>query len=232
MLAGIGHQTDGMIEPMPAADTVAGIDLGDDGVARCWWGAGDALYREYHDSEWGRPSADDRRLFEKLILEGFQSGLSWLTILRKRENFRHAFAGFEPSAVAAFGPDDVTRLLGDAGIVRHRGKIESTINNARRYAELRHEFGSLAAYVWRFEPDPATRPRVLDHAALMQNTTSPESSAMSKDLRRRGWSFVGPTTVYAFMEAMGIVNDHLVGCHRREPVEEERRAFERPTPRA
>jgi DNA-3-methyladenine glycosylase I len=217
-----------MVELTPAVDAVAGIDIGSDGLARCWWGAGDPLYREYHDAEWGRPVGDDRRLFEKLTLEGFQSGLSWLTILRKRENFRRAFAGFEPARVAAFGPEDVARLLGDAGIVRHRGKIESTINNARRYAELRDEFGSLAAYAWGFEPDPATRPTVMDHAALMTITTSPESTAMSKDLRRRGWSFVGPTTVYAFMEAMGIVNDHLVGCHRREAVEEERRTFTRP----
>ncbi|HEX7196957.1 MAG TPA: DNA-3-methyladenine glycosylase I [Candidatus Limnocylindria bacterium] len=207
----------------------AGIVIGQDGLGRCWWGAGDELYRHYHDDEWGRPVADDRRLFEKLILEGFQSGLSWLTILRKRENFRSAFAGFEPAAVAAFGPDDVERLLADAGIVRHRGKIESTINNARRYAELRDEVGSLGAYVWGFEPDPSTRPELMDHDTLMQITTSPESVAMSKDLRRRGWSFVGPTTVYSFMQAMGIVNDHLVGCHRREPVERERRAFRRPS---
>ena len=207
----------------------AGIVIGSDGLGRCWWGAADELYRQYHDDEWGRPVADDRRLFEKLILEGFQSGLSWLTILRKRENFRRAFAGFEPAAVAAFGPDDVERLLGDAGIVRHRGKIESTINNARRYAELRDEVGSLGAYAWGFEPDPSTRPELMDHDTLMQITTSPESVAMSKDLRRRGWSFVGPTTVYAFMQAMGIVNDHLVGCHRREPVEAERDAFRRPS---
>jgi DNA-3-methyladenine glycosylase I len=206
----------------------AGISLEPDGVARCWWGADDELYRTYHDTEWGRPTDDDRRLFEKLSLEGFMAGLSWLTILRKRESFRRAFANFEPESVAAFGPADVERLLGDAGIVRHRGKIEAVINNARRYAELRAEFGSLAAYAWGFEPDAASRPAVLDHAALMELSVSPESTAMSRDLRKRGWSFVGPTTVYSFMEAMGVVNDHLVGCACREPVEAERRAFRRP----
>jgi DNA-3-methyladenine glycosylase I len=206
----------------------AGLTLGDDGVARCWWGADDPLYRRYHDEEWGRPSADDRRLFEKLSLEGFQAGLSWLTILRKREHFREVFAGFDPAAVARFGDPEVDRLLADPGIVRNRAKIEATINNARRYAELSEETGSLAAYVWRFEPDPQARPPVLDHASLLQLGRSPESTAMSKDLRRRGWSFVGPTTVYAFMEAMGLVNDHLEGCHRRPAVERERARFRRP----
>jgi DNA-3-methyladenine glycosylase I len=161
-------------------------------------------------------------------LEGFQSGLSWLTILRKRENFRRAFAGFDVEAIADFGPADLDRLLADAGIVRHRGKIEATINNARRCLELRDEFGSLAAYVWRHEPDPATRPPIIDHDALLGITTHPEAIAMSKDLRRRGWSFVGPTTAYAFMEAMGLVNDHLADCDLRDPVEAERQAFHRP----
>jgi DNA-3-methyladenine glycosylase I len=211
-----------------AASPPAGISLEPDGVARCWWGADDELYRAYHDTEWGRPTDDDRRLFEKLSLEGFMAGLSWLTILRKRESFRRAFVSFEPEAVAAFGPADVERLLDDAGIVRHRGKIEAVINNARRYAELRTEFGSLAAYAWGFEPDAASRPAMLDHAALMELSVSPESTAMSRDLRKRGWSFVGPTTLYSFMEAMGLVNDHLVGCACREPVEAERRAFRRP----
>ena len=205
-----------------------GIVGGEDGLARCWWCDADPLYRAYHDDEWGRPSADDVRLFEKLTLEGFMSGLSWLTILRKRENFRCAFKGFDLEAVARFTPKTVERLLGDAGIVRHRGKIESTINNARRYRELTDEFGSLAAYVWRYEPDPASRPSPLDHATLMQTTFSPESKAMSKDLRKRGWSFVGPTTVYSFMEAMGLVNDHLEGCHVRAKVERERAKFRRP----
>jgi DNA-3-methyladenine glycosylase I len=208
--------------------TPAGISLEPDGVARCWWGAGDELYLPYHDDEWGRPVADDRRLFEKLSLEAFMAGLSWLTILRKRENFRAAFANFEIDRVAGFGTDDVERLLADAGIVRHRGKIEAVINNARRSFDIRDEFGSLAGYAWGYEPDPSTRPAVLDREALMQLPTSPESVAMSKDLRRRGWSFVGPTTVYSFMEAMGLVNDHLVGCAIREPVERERRDFRRP----
>jgi DNA-3-methyladenine glycosylase I len=202
----------------------------DGGVARCWWGAGDPLYRRYHDEEWGRPVADDRRLFEKLSLEGFQAGLSWLTILRKREQFRRAFHEFDREAVARFGADEVNRLLADPGIVRNRAKIEATINNARRYAELAAEHGSLAAYVWRFEPGPGSRPPVIDHATLLQLGHTPESRALSKDLRRRGWSFVGPTTVYAFMEAMGLVNDHLEGCRRRPEVERERQGFRRPSP--
>jgi DNA-3-methyladenine glycosylase I len=207
-----------------------GITVGDDGVARCWWGAGDPLYRPYHDQEWGRPVADDRRLFEKLSLEGFQAGLSWLTILRKREHFRRAFAGFDPAAVARFGDREVERLLADPGIVRNRAKIEATINNAGRYADLADEFGSLAAYVWRFEPDPVSRPPVLDYPTLLQLAHSPESKAMSRDLRRRGWSFVGPTTVYAFMQAMGLVNDHLEGCQGRPATERERQRFRRPGP--
>jgi DNA-3-methyladenine glycosylase I len=173
--------------------------------------------------------ADDRRLFEKLSLEGFQAGLSWLTILRKRDHFREVFDDFDPAAVAQFGIQEVERLLADPGIVRNRAKIEATINNARRYDELAAAFGSLAAYVWQYEPDPQTRPPVLDHAALLQLGQSPESKALSKDLRRRGWSFVGPTTLYAFMQAMGLVNDHLEGCDRRAPVERERHRFRRPS---
>lgn len=206
----------------------AGIVVGQDGVARCWWSGDDPLYWRYHDEEWGRPVDDDRRLFEKLSLEGFMAGLSWLTILRKRENFRRAFRDFDIEAVARFGSRSVESLLNDAGIVRHRGKIEATINNARRCAELIDEVGSLAGYAWGFEPDPSSRPRVLRHAALLEMTTSPEAKAMSKDLKRRGWSFVGPTTVYSFMEAMGLVNDHLDGCDVREEVERKRRAFRRP----
>ena len=209
---------------------IPGVVVGADGVARCWWGAADDLYRTYHDDEWGHPVADERRLFEKINLEGFQAGLSWLTILRKREHFRRAFANFEVEAVAEFGEADVERLLADPGIVRHRGKIESTINNARRCLELRDELGSLAAYVWGFEPDPSARPAVLDQPALLELAKTVESTSMSKDLRRRGWSFVGPTTVYAFMEAMGLVNDHLVGCASRQPIERERNAFVRPVP--
>jgi DNA-3-methyladenine glycosylase I len=206
-----------------------GLVVGDDGKVRCWWATGDPLYRPYHDDEWGHPVDDDRRLFEKLCLEGFQSGLSWLTILRKRENFRRAFDGFDPRKVARYDDPDVDRLLGDAGIVRHRGKIAATITNARRYLDLVAETGSLAAYLWSFEPDPSARPERLDRDALMAMDTTPESIALSKDLRRRGWAFVGPTTVYAAMQAMGIVNDHLEGCFVRPTVEEERARFDRPT---
>ena len=208
---------------------IEGIAIGDDGITRCWWSGSDPLYREYHDKEWGRPVADDRRVFEKLSLEGFQSGLSWLTILRKRPNFRRAFARFEPAVVAGFGDDDVERLMNDAGIVRNRAKVLATINNARRYPELVDEFGSLAAFFWRFEPDPASRPTVLDHATLMTLGVSVESKSLSKELRRRGWAFVGPTTAYAAMQALGIVNDHLEGCHIRAAVEADRAAFDRPT---
>jgi DNA-3-methyladenine glycosylase I len=196
------------------------LAAGDDGVLRCWWGASTPDYQAYHDTEWGFPVADDRRLFEKLVLEGFQSGLSWLTILRKRENFRKAFAGFDFERVAAFGPKDVERLLQDAGIVRHRGKIEAAINNAQRAVELVEQKGSLAAYVWGFEPDRA------DRTPLLPQT--PESQAMAKDLKRRGWRFVGPTTVYAFMQAMGLVNDHLEGCVAFEPAQQARAAFSVP----
>ena len=206
-----------------------GVVVGDDGRARCWWSGGDPLYRPYHDDEWGHPVDDDTRLFEKLCLEGFQSGLSWLTILRKRDNFRRAFDGFDPRAIARYDDADVERLLGDAGIVRHRGKIAATITNAQRYLDLVDERGSLAAYLWSFEPDPVTRPTRLDREALMTMDTTAESVALSKDLRRRGWAFVGPTTVYAAMQAMGIVNDHIQGCFCRPIVEGERARFERPT---
>ena len=206
-----------------------GLMRGADGRLRCSWHGGLPDYMAYHDSEWGRPQRDERRLFEKLCLEGFQSGLSWLTILRKRDNFRRAFDGFDPRKVARYDDADVERLLGDAGIVRHRGKIAATVNNAQRYLDLVAERGSLAAYLWSFEPDPATRPNALDHVALMTMDTTPESTALSKDLRRRGWAFVGPTTVYAAMQAMGIVNDHLEGCFARPIVEAERVRFERPT---
>jgi DNA-3-methyladenine glycosylase I len=203
-----------------------GIAVGEDGVPRCWWAGTDALFRRYHDAEWGRPVGDDSRLFEKLCLEGFQAGLSWLTILRKRENFRAAFAGFDPAAVARFTDADIARLMGDTGIVRNRAKIESTVNNARRCGELIEEFGTVAHYVWNFEPDAGLR-RALDQAGLLEATKSAESVAMSKDLKRRGWSFVGPTTVYAFMQAVGLVNDHLEGCGVRAEVERERHAFRR-----
>jgi DNA-3-methyladenine glycosylase I len=198
------------------------------GRRRCGWCGDDPLYVGYHDGEWGRPMFDDRRLFEKICLEGFQSGLSWLTILRKREHFREAFAGFDPARIARYGARDVARLLGNAGIVRHRGKIESTINNARRMLELQDEFGSLAAYAWSWEPSPAERPAALTWAALRAMPTTATSVALSRDLKKRGWSFVGPTTVYAFMQAMGLVNDHLDGCYVRAEVERARRRAVRP----
>ena len=172
------------------------------------------MYVAYHDDEWGLPVADDRRLFEKLCLEGFQAGLSWRTILYKREAFRKAFADFDVDRVARFTARDVDRLLRDAGIVRHRGKIESTINNARRTRELQREMGSLAAYVWRFEPIRASRPRIITRDILATMATTPESIALSKDLKRRGMSFVGPTVVYSFMQSVGLVDDHLPGCFR------------------
>ena len=203
-----------------------GITVGDDGVARCFWADSAPEYRHYHDTEWGFPVADDVRLFEKLSLEGFQAGLSWLTILRKREAFRAAFAGFDFSAVGRFGDDDVARLLQDAGIVRHRGKIEAVINNAQRAVELVAAEGSLAHYVWSYEPERRTGG--LDRATLAELAHTVDSRALAKDLKRRGWRFVGPTTVYAFMQAMGLVNDHLDGCHAQGPAAEARRAFTRP----
>lgn len=196
--------------------------------SRCTWCAGHSDYIAYHDDEWGRPVADDVRLYEKICLEGFQSGLSWLTILRKRENFRAGFAGFDFREVAAFGEADVRRLLADPGIVRHRGKIESTINNARRAVELVAEAGSLAAFIWSFEPKPAHRPERFDHATLKAITQSQASVALSKALKKRGWSFVGPTTMYAFMQSVGIVNDHVEGCHSRAACDRARAAFRRP----
>jgi DNA-3-methyladenine glycosylase I len=195
---------------------------------RCWWGSSAPEYVAYHDEEWGRPVHDSRALYEKLSLEAFQSGLSWLTILRKRENFRAAFAGFEFERVARFGKRDVERLLHDEGIIRHRGKIEATINNAQRAVELADAAGSLATYVWRFEPEPGSRPKPLTRAALLEMAQTPESRALSKDLKRRGWRFVGPTTVYAFMQAMGLVNDHLDGCASRAGVERARARFAPP----
>ena len=201
-----------------------GLAAGPDGKLRCAWGVSTPDYVDYHDREWGFPVVDDRRLFEKLCLEGFQAGLSWLTILRKREAFRAGFANFEPARVAKFGARDVTRLLGDAGIVRHRGKIESTINNAARALEVIAEHGTLARYVWSFVPAAGERPRAMTRDALRAMTTSPTSIALSKDLKRRGWTFVGPTTVYAFMQAMGLVDDHLDGCVIRRAAEAARKA--------
>jgi DNA-3-methyladenine glycosylase I len=202
------------------------LQVGADGRTRCWWSGDDPDYQRYHDDEWGRPVLDDVRLFEKICLEGFQSGLSWLTILRKRENFRNAFCDFDIAEVAAFDDTDVERLLSDAGIVRHRGKITATINNARCCLELQTEFGSLAAYVWAFEP--VDRGPGIAHGTEIQPTT-PESTALSKDLKKRGWSFVGPTTVYAFMQAMGLVNDHLLDCFVCKSAAAERAALAPPS---
>ena len=185
--------------------------LGTDGLERCGWGADSEIYIRYHDDEWGRPSTDDQALFEKVCLEGFQSGLSWITILRKREAFRAGFAGFDPSLVAAFGERDVARFLADAGIVRHEGKIRSAINNAGRALEIVTEHGSLADYFWGWADPEDTGPS--------EASITPASTALSKDLKRRGWSFVGPTTIYAFMQSMGLVNDHATGCHARQECE-------------
>ncbi|AXV14522.1 DNA-3-methyladenine glycosylase I [Neorhizobium sp. SOG26] len=208
--------------------TKPGIIIGEDGKGRCAWHGGLEDYRRYHDQEWGRPVTDDFRLFEKICLEGFQSGLSWLTILRKRENFRAAFAGFDFDKVAHFGEGDVERLVADAGIIRHRGKIVSTINNAKRAVEMREEFGSLAKFFWSFEPAASERPLVMDLETLRANPTTAVSVRLSKDLKKRGWTFVGPTTIYAFMQAMGLVNDHLDGCYCQAEVENLRLRFKRP----
>jgi DNA-3-methyladenine glycosylase I len=197
----------------------------EDGMARCFDSEGDPMH-SYHDFEWGRPVADDRRLFETLSLERFLSGLSWLNILRKREMLRRAFRSFDIDAVARFDQRSVARLMADAGIVRNRAQIEATVNNARRCIDLVDEVGSLAGYFWRFEPDAATRPTPLFWR--MVRSTSPEATAMSKDLKHRGWAFVGPTNVSPFMQAVGLVNDHLSGCFAREEVEQARRAFRRP----
>lgn len=193
-----------------------------DGQPRCHWCSATPEYLAYHDEEWGQPVADDRRLFEKLSLEGFQSGLSWRTILAKRENFRAAFHGFDFERVARYTQRDVERLLGDAGIVRHRGKIEAVINNAQRARELVQAEGSLAAFIWRYEPDPKTQ------GEPQTRSTSPESVALSKELKKRGWKFVGPTTVYAFMQAMGLLNDHVEDCVVRARVAKARKAFRPP----
>ncbi|MEO5961895.1 MAG: DNA-3-methyladenine glycosylase I [Thermomonas sp.] len=184
-------------------------------IRRCFWTDGSEIYDAYHDKEWGRPVTDDIRLFEKISLEGFQAGLSWLIILRKREHFRAAFDGFDFHKVAGYTANDVERLLLDAGIVRHRGKIEAVIHNASRAIELQRKFGSLARYFWQFEVDTRKRPKKLTVELLRTFTTSPESIALSRDLKQRGWKFVGPTTMYAFMQAMGLVNDHQHDCHIR-----------------
>jgi len=205
-----------------------GLLKGADGRLRCAWAGTSPEYLEYHDREWGRPVDDDVRLFEKICLEGFQSGLSWLTILRKRENFRRAFAQFDFTRIARYRDKDLARLLADAGIVRHRGKIASTINNAERVAELRRAEGSLARLVWQYEPTAPSRPARIDWDTLRAMAKTPESIALSKDLKKRRWSFVGPTTMYAFMQSVGVVNDHIEGCFCRAEVEKERKRFARP----
>jgi len=218
--------------PVPAPlHASTGLFTDEAGCPRCQWCSATPLYRHYHDHEWGFPVADDRRLFEKLCLEGFQAGLSWLTILNKREAFRAGFANFDAERVARFDAADVQRLLADAGIVRHRGKIESAIHNAQRVLELRREFGSLAHYVWRFAPAAAEgRPEHITREAVRAMPTTAASVALSKDLKKRGFSFVGPTTMYAFMQAMGLVNDHFEGCSARGPAQAAREAFTVPGP--
>ncbi|MFN3172456.1 MAG: DNA-3-methyladenine glycosylase I [Hyphomicrobiales bacterium] len=200
-----------------------------DAPHRCFWVSGDPLYVAYHDEEWGKHVTNDQRLFEKICLEGFQSGLSWLTILKKRENFRAAFDGFDFSKIATYGEADIERLLGDAGIVRHQGKIRSTINNAARALDLVEEAGSLAAFFWRYIPPANERPKRNTLEALRTLGKTPTSTQLSKDLKKRGWSFVGPTTCYAFMQAMGLVNDHEEACFRFSEQEAERAAFKVPT---
>ncbi|RYX95729.1 MAG: DNA-3-methyladenine glycosylase I [Comamonadaceae bacterium] len=217
-----------MAEALPA-----GLFAEEDGGGRpirCLWCQATPLYRRYHDTEWGFPVDDERRLFEKLCLEGFQAGLSWITILNKREAFRLAFANFEAEPLSRFDAADVERLMGDAGIVRHRGKIESTINNARRVIELRREFGSLAAYAWQHEPAADVRPERIDLETVKAMPVTEASTRLSKDLKKRGWTFVGPTTMYAFMQAMGLVNDHFEGCNARGQALAARKAFTPPRP--
>ncbi|BDA82777.1 DNA-3-methyladenine glycosylase I [Aureimonas sp. SA4125] len=212
----------------PTDDAATGLTDRPDGRKRCRWHGGVAEYVRYHDAEWGRPVADEGRLYEKLCLEGFQAGLSWLTILRKREAFRTGFAGFDVDRVAAFDDADVERLVLDAGIVRHRAKILSAIGNARRVQAMRDRGEPFAAFLWSFEPPESERPLRVDGDYLRSNPVTPASSRLSKALKARGFSFVGPTTVYAFMQSMGFVNDHMEGCICRDACEAERQAFQRP----
>jgi len=202
------------------------VHTAEDGITRCSWAKDQLDYRNYHDVEWGRPVSNDFQLFEKICLEGFQSGLSWLTILRKRENFRQAFANFDFNKIADYNEDNVSQLLQNSGIIRHRGKIEATINNAQRALELVEEFGSLAAYIWQWEPaspEPHIGKGEYSHPIPSITRTS---QLLSKDLKNRGWKFFGPTTAYAFMQAMGLVNDHMEGCAFRKIVESIRSEFE------
>lgn len=205
-----------------------GLIEGSDRKLRCWWHDNDPEYLRYHDQEWGHPVDNDTQLFEKICLEGFQAGLSWLTILRKRDNFRQAFDGFDYHKISKYKSKDIERLVKDASIVRHRGKIESTINNANKALKMVNEFGSLGAYFWQYEPLKKERPPKFDYKSLTSFTTTDQSTAMSKDLKKRGWSFVGPTTCYAFMQSMGIVNDHIEGCICRKKITDKRQKFNRP----
>jgi DNA-3-methyladenine glycosylase I len=200
------------------------IGTGADGIPRCPWGISAPEYQPYHDEEWGRPVGSDEAIYQKLCLEGFQSGLSWLTILRKRDGFRRAFAGFDPAAVANFTDADVARLLADSAIVRHRGKIVATIGNARATLRLGEQGISLAGLLWSFEPPAGRPPRTMTELPA----STPESEALSRELRRRGFRFVGPTTVYAAMQSLGVVNDHLAGCQFWAACDDDRRAFIRP----
>ena len=213
-------------DPMVGERLAEGLHRGGDGVVRCWWAGDDELYGRYHDDEWGVPIGDDRVLFELLCLEGFQAGLSWITILRKRDAFRSAFAGFDPAQVAAFGPDHVARLMADPSIVRNRAKIGATIGNARAVLEMAP--GELARLVWESEPTAHGRPAVLDAVAVRSLVSTFESTAVSKVLKHLGWRFIGPTTIYAFMQSAGVVNDHVAGCPRRAACEQARAVFVHP----
>ena len=205
-----------------------GLTTDETGQTYCAWRTAAPEYPRYHDSEWGVPVADDIQLYEKICLEGFQAGMAWITILRKREQFRVAFEGFDFRRVAQYGEADIARLMQDPGIVRNRAKIVSTINNARRACELVDESGSLARWLWAFEPSEDERPTQVDMAYWTGNPTSPASVRLSKALKKRGWTYVGPTTMYALMQAMGMVNDHLEGCACREQIENLRGQFKRP----
>ncbi|WP_288076892.1 DNA-3-methyladenine glycosylase I [Pseudomonas sp.] len=205
-----------------------GLSTNDAGLTHCSWRTAAPEYPHYHDHEWGVPVADDIQLYEKICLEGFQAGMAWITILRKREHFRRAFDGFDFRRVAQYGEADIERLMADPGIVRNRAKIVSTLNNARRACELVEEAGSLAKWLWSFEPTPDERPTRVDLAYWTANPTSPASVRLSKALKKRGWTYVGPTTMYALMQATGMVNDHLEGCACRELIEALRRRFNRP----
>ncbi|PCJ50312.1 MAG: DNA-3-methyladenine glycosylase I [Gammaproteobacteria bacterium] len=201
------------------------LKTAEDGITRCWWGHEHLDYQHYHDHEWARPEANDHKLFEKICLEGFQSGLSWLTILRKRDGFREAFLDFDFDKVAQYDENKVEELLQNKGIVRHRGKIQATINNAKRAQEIVKEFGSLAAYIWQWEPKTKESHFGKDSNEYTLPSITETSIALSKDLKKRGWKFFGPTTAYAFMQAMGLVNDHVEGCHSLEKTTAERQNF-------